>query len=103
MFAAAASLANNAVMAVYGQTVTVTVGATATDLTGVYLAPNDSAQNPTGSPFSRPDPRVLIRTSDLDGLGAAEGDTITIDATVYRIVNLEGDDGGVTTATVRLT
>ena len=101
MFAAAAELCNNAVLGVFGQAVTVTVGSTDTVLTGVYTAPNAGGQSPGNAPFQRPDPRVLLRTTEIATTGAKPGDTITVGIIPYYIADLAPDDAGMTEATLK--
>ena len=101
MCADAAQLVNAAVLAVYGQTVTFTVGGVETSCVGVFDTPY-SAQSPTEAQFSRPDYSVLVSTEDLDAIGAAAGDTVTVGSDDYIIADLAPDVGGMTKVTVRL-
>lgn len=101
MFAAAAELCNNAVLGVFGQSVTVTVGTVDTVLTGVYTAPGLGGQSPGNAPFQRPDPRVQFRSAEIASTGAKPGDTITVGGTTYYIADLAPDDAGMTEATLR--
>ena len=100
MFAAAAELCNNAVLGVFGQAVTVTVGSTDTVLTGIYTAPNAGGLSPGYAAYKRPDPRVLLRTTEIAATGAKPGDTITVDMIPYYISDLAPEDAGMTEATL---
>jgi hypothetical protein len=101
MFAAAAQLANSAVLRIHGQPVTIVAGGVATDLVGVFLAPGRDSQGPTEHAFTRPDPRVLVPSEELSATGARAGDTVAVSGQNYFIADLVDEDGGMTSVVVR--
>ena len=92
---------NDIELATFGQPVTVIVGNEETVLTGIFTAALVGGQDPTRSPFARPDPRVAVRTPQIDATGAQAGDILTIDGQQYVIVDLVPDGGGMTDVILR--
>lgn len=89
-----------ALLAVYGESVQVTVGGVPTSLTGAFLAPyvgNDLR----GVPINRPDPQILFHTSAWAATNAKNGDTVTRAGTTYTVVDAQPTDDGLTTVVLR--
>jgi hypothetical protein len=91
---------NDALLAVWGEFVTVSVGAVDTVLTGAFRAPF-VGMAVGGLQVERPDPTVTFKTSDLTPVGAQPGDTVTIGAETWQIVSIKPGDGGMTELLLR--
>lgn len=101
MFVHAAQLANDAVMAVYGEAATIIVGAAETVLDGIYEAPLAAGQDPARMPFKRPDHQVTFRTGEFRATNAKAGHQVLIGSRRFYIADIEDDDGGMTIVTIR--
>lgn len=89
-----------ALLAVHGESVTVTVGAVNTALTGAFLAPYVGGDL-RGAPINRPDPQILFQSSAWTATTAKNGDTVTRAGTVYTVVDVQAQDDGITVVTLR--
>jgi hypothetical protein len=92
---------NDIELATFGQPVTVIVGTEETVLTGIFTAALVGGQDPTRSPFGRPDPRVAVSATEIVATGASAGDRVTVEGNAYVIVDLVPDGGGMTDVILR--
>ena len=89
-----------ALLATYGEPVTVTVGAVTTALTGAFLSPYVGG-DVRGAPVNRPDPQILFHASAWAATTAKNGDTVTRAGTVYTVVDVQPQDDGFTVVALR--
>lgn len=89
-----------ALLAVHGESVTVTVGAVNTALTGAFLSPYVGGDL-RGVPINRPDPQILFQTSAWAATTAKNGNTVTRAGTVYTVVDAQPTDDRITIVTLR--
>ena len=93
---------NDIELATFGQPVTlVTARGVPTTIPGLFTAAYAGGQDPTRSPFARPDPRVTVRTAELAATGASVGHRLTVDGRTYVIADLIADGGGMTDLVLR--
>ena len=93
---------NEIELATFGQPVTlVTARGVSTTIMGIFSASYAGGQDPTRSPFARPDPRVTVRTAELQATGASAGQRVTVDGRHYVIADLIADGGGMTDLVLR--
>jgi hypothetical protein len=86
-------------LATFGEQVTVTVGGVESPLTAAWLAPHVGMD--LGVPVNRPDPQIVARAEDWDEIEAQNGDSITRNGVVLTIADVQPDDDGMVTVTLR--
>ena len=112
MFAAAAKLANQAVLRIHGQPVTLRHGSVETVVQAVFQAAAErfNSRSVSGGPadllldgsvFERGDAILIVSTADVMASQLATGDRADVGGCTYRIVDVLDDQCGMTTAVLR--
>lgn len=91
---------NDAVIAQFGEPVTVTVGAVQTSINAAFLAPykGDTVGNVA---IERLDPELRLTDTVWTALGAAQGDTVSVRGITYTIAEIRPIYGGMVTLVLR--
>lgn len=92
---------NESVISTFAQPISVVVGSLETMLDGIYEAPLAAGQDPARMPFKRPDHQVTFRTGEFRATSAKAGHQVLIGSRRFYIADIEDDDGGMTTVTIR--
>jgi hypothetical protein len=64
----------------------------------IFESPGANAPLAGGMEYETASPKVLCRTADV--LNVAHGDTVTVDAKVYKVIGVSPDGTGITTLTL---
>jgi len=93
-------LLNHAVLANFGELITVVVGTVSTELQGAYQAP--WAGTPIGNTeVQSPNPMVIFKSDEFDAVGANPGDQILRNKKTFTIHSINPVDGDMTHVEMR--
>lgn len=88
------------ILANFGETVAVTIGAATVSLTAVFMSPY-AGVDVGGAQIDRPEPQFIAATADWAALDARAGDVITRNGIAYTIVDAQPTDDGMTVIRAR--
>jgi hypothetical protein len=98
-FAAALSGMNDVLLSTFGDTVQITLADdTALMVSGVFSRQRDDVEKNVAASTRY---TVQVKTADVQGFAIAKQNTVTVGGVDYTIVDIEPDDGGLTTYVLR--
>jgi hypothetical protein len=99
-FASAASVMNDVLQDIYGDTVSITLADNTTlMLSGVFSRYRDDVETSVAPSYRY---TLEVRTADVQAFAVAKRDTVKVDNVDYTIVDIVPDGGGMTTYVLKL-